>query len=354
MTKFNEEIIYDDARKVAKEFFKNFNKKKRYKWIITGGAGFLLSYFLYIVEILVETYKIKINLVIYDNFFFGFDDRLKKFKRKKYITFIDKDLSKYPIDKIDCDFFIHGASIASPTFYRKYPIETIKVNVLTLIKILDKFSLKSKKPSSIIFMSSSEVYGNPPKKFIPTPENYVGNVSFVGPRACYDESKRIGETICVNYFKKFKLPIKIIRPFNVYGPGQNLNDKRVVPDILKGIEKKKIVLYSDGKPKRSFCYISDQIRGILNILLKGKNGQAYNVGNDEMISIKNITKKFIKKSKNKTKLNFKINKDKNYNVDNPQNRCPNLKKIMKINKWSAKIKTNEGILRTLEYYKLAN
>ena len=136
-------------------------------------------------------------------------------------------------------------------------------------------------------MSSSEVYGNPPKKFIPTSENYVGNVSFTGPRACYDESKRIGETICVNYFEKHKLPIKIIRLL-MFMALDKIWDKRIIPDTIKGISKREVILFSNGKPRRSFCYISDQIRGIMRIMLNGKNGEAYNVGNDEMISIKNI------------------------------------------------------------------
>ena len=352
MNNFNEEIIFEDAREIAKEFKKNFVKNKKYKWIITGGAGFLLSYFSYIVEVLVEKYNLDIKLIIYDSLFFGLSNRLKRLNKKKYISFIKKDLTKAEIKSLDCDFFIHGASIASPTFYRKFPIETIKVNVLALVKILEKFSKNKKKPNSIIFMSSSEVYGNPLKKFIPTSEDYTGNVSFTGPRACYDESKRIGETICINYFEKHKLPIKIIRPFNVYGPGQNLEDKRIIPDTIKGILKKEVVLFSDGKPKRSFCYISDQIRGILNIMLNGKNGEAYNVGNDDMISIKDITKKFIKISGTKTKLFFKVNKDKNYTVDNPQNRCPNLKKIKKLNRWKTKVNTKQGILRTLRFYKI--
>ena len=352
MNKLNEKIIKSDAINIADEFYSKFKKNKKYRWIITGGAGFLLSYFLYVVEVLVEKYNLKIDLVIIDSFFFGINKRLKRFNKKKYVKFIKKDLSSKTINKIDCDFLIHGASIASPTFYRKFPIETIKVNVLGLIKILDKFLKTPKKPSSIIFMSSSEVYGNPPKNLIPTSETYFGNVSFTGPRACYDESKRIGETICINYFKNHNLPIKIIRPFNVYGPGQNLQDKRIAPDIIKGIYKKEIVLFSDGKPKRSFCYISDQIRGILNVMFDGKNGESYNVGNDEMISIKDLAKKFIKISNTKTKLIFKLSKDKNYTIDNPQNRCPNLNKLKRINNWKVKTKIDKGILRTLNYYNL--
>ena len=352
MNNFNEEIIFEDAREIAKEFKKKFAKNKKYKWIITGGAGFLLSYFSYIVEVLVEKYNLNIKLIIYDSLFFGLSNRLKRLNKKKYISFIKKDLTKAEIKSLDCDFFIHGASIASPTFYRKFPIETIKVNVLALVKILEKFSKNKKKPNSIIFMSSSEVYGNPPKKFIPTSEDYTGNVSFTGPRACYDESKRIGETICINYFEKHKLPIKIIRPFNVYGPGQNLEDKRIIPDTIKGILEKEVVLFSDGKPKRSFCYISDQIRGIMQVMFSGRNGEPYNVGNDEMISIKGVVQKFIKQSKLNIELKFKISTDKKYTTDNPQNRCPNLSKIKKINNWKIKFKTDNGIRRTLKYYNI--
>lgn len=349
---FNPKIIFDDAIEIASEFKTFKSKLKNKKIIITGGAGFLLSYFCDLIDIFNSKYKFNIKLIIYDKFVLGFPSRLKKFKLNKNIKFINKDLSKNFKIITNCDYFIHGASIASPMFYRKYPIDTIKVNVLGLINILDLINSSMKKPKSIIFMSSSEVYGNPSLGNIPTKEDYNGNVSFTGPRACYDESKRIGETICFNYFHKYKLPIKIIRPFNVFGPGQNLNDKRIIPDIIKGIKKRKITLYSDGSPKRSFCYISDQIRGILNILINGKNGEAYNIGNDEMVSIRNVTESFIANTKHHVKLEFKINKDKNYTVDNPQNRCPNLSKAKKVNNWKPITKTKKGIFRTLQYYKL--
>ncbi len=348
----NSKIIFDDVEEIAKEFKNYRSKLKNKKIIITGGAGFLLSYFCDLIYVFNSKYQFNVKLIVYDKFVLGFPNRLKKYKKNNNIKFINKDLSKKFRINTGCDYLIHGASIASPIFYRKHPIDTIKVNVLGLINILDTINLSVKKPKSIIFMSSSEVYGNPSLENIPTKEDYNGNVSFIGPRACYDESKRIGETICVNYFNKYKLPIKIIRPFNVFGPGQNLNDKRIIPDIIKGIIKKKITLYSDGSPKRSFCYISDQIRGILNILINGRNGQAYNIGNDEMISIRDVTKSFIANTKHHVKLEFKINKDKNYTVDNPQNRCPNLSKAKKVNNWKPITKTKKGILRTLQYYKL--
>ena len=222
----NSKIIFDDVEEIAKEFKNYRSKLKNKKIIITGGAGFLLSYFCDLIYVFNSKYQLNIELIVYDKFVLGFPNRLKKYKKNSNIKFINKDLSKKFRINTSCDYLIHGASIASPIFYRKHPIDTIKVNVLGLINILDTINLSVKKPKSIIFMSSSEVYGNPSLENIPTKEDYNGNVYFIGPRACYDESKRIGETICVNYFNKYKLPIKIIRPFNVFGPGQNLNDKR--------------------------------------------------------------------------------------------------------------------------------
>ncbi len=201
-------------------------------------------------------------------------------------------------------------------------------------------------------MSSSEIYGDPDNKNIPTKETYNGNVSCTGPRACYDESKRLGETISTTFYNKFKVPIKIVRPFNVYGPGQNLKDGRILPDIMNNISRKKnIHLFSDGKPTRSFCYISDQIRGILEVLFNGKNGEAYNIGNTQEISMLNLAKLAIKLSNEKLKVILKINPDKTFNTDSPKRRCPNIKKIFSLNKWKPKIKLKIGLLRTINYYK---
>lgn len=353
--KFNDNIILDDCVKISSEFIKYKSKLKNKTIVITGGAGFLLSYFCDLIYTFNFKYQLNIKLIIYDKFVLGFPQRLEKFKNYKNIKFVKKDLSKkFKIDT-NCHYFIHGASIASPSFYRQFPIDTIKVNVTALLNILDQFTIRKKKIKSLIFMSSSEVYGDPYKKFIPTKETYNGNVSFTGPRACYDESKRIGETICVNYWSEKKLPIKIIRPFNVFGPGQNLKDKRIIPDILNSLTKKKdIYLYSDGTPKRSLCYISDQVRGILLVMLKGVNGESYNVGNNQMQSISSIVKLFLNISKLKVKVMFKKSKDVNYTKDNPQSRCPDIFKIGKTLNWKPKTSVKEGIRKTLTYYKILN
>ena len=131
----------------------------------------------------------------------------------------------------------------------------------------------------MLFYSSSEIYGDPTPENIPTPETYRGNVSCTGPRACYDESKRYGETLCVNFARQHGLPIKVARPFNNYGPGLKITDGRVIPDFARNIlDGTDIVMLSDGSAKRTFCYVADAVVGYYKILVKGRSGEAYNVG----------------------------------------------------------------------------
>ena len=349
---FKYEIIHEDAYEISLEYLKYFKKLKNTKFLITGGGGFLLSYFIDIVYILNNKFKLNIQLDIYDIFLHGLGRRFEKYKNNKYIKFIKKDVSKKFNLNDNYSLIIHGASIASPTFYKKYPIETLKVNTQGFFNILDQI-INYKKLKHFVYMSSSEVYGDPLPSEVPTKETYNGNVSIVGSRACYDESKRIGETISVNYFKQYSIPIKIIRPFNVYGPGQSLNDRRFMPDILSNLyNKKDITLFSNGKPKRSFCYIADQIRGILEVNFKGKNGESYNVGNNEELSMYNAAKTLLRLSKSNKKIIFKSSKQINYNEDSPNRRCPDLNKINELDNWKVKYNFRDGVKRTLEFYSI--
>lgn len=339
-------LIKDDCIEIYEEYKQYLKKLSGKKILITGGSGFLLSYLVYLLIYFNQRNKKKIDIHV-------IDQNTKKFSNLEYsknLKLINTNISKKIKLNTDYSYIIHGASIASPVFYKKKPLETIYSNVNGLINILENYKF-SKILKSIIFMSSSEVYGDPDKKNIPTKETYNGNVSFTGPRACYDESKRLGETISTIFYHKYKVPIKIVRPFNVYGPGQNLNDKRIYPDIMNSIKKgKNITLFSDGSPTRSFCYISDQIRGIIEVLLSNKNGEAYNIGNTQEISMLNLAKLAITLSKKKLKVKMKSNIDKNFNTDCPQRRCPDIKKIYRLNKWKPKIKLEKGLLRTLRYY----
>lgn len=200
------------------------------------------------------------------------------------------------------------------------------------------------------------MYGDPPSKYIPTNEEYNGNVSFVGPRACYDESKRFGETLVLNYAKKFKFKAKIARPFNNYGPGMDINDKRLIPDIIQNILKKKdIHIYSDGYPTRTFCYVADAIIGYIKLLTKGKNLSSYNIGSDQNeISVYNLAKLLksisYKMINYKGKIIRKMSKDSDYLNDNPNRRKPDLKKSYKDLNFKSKILLKNGLHNTLHYF----
>src|SRR3989344_925837 len=182
--------------------------------LITGGAGFLGNYIVREISYLnAKVFKTPCKVIVLDNFITGLRDL---FNGDSNVNLIEHDITK-PIDLPEnIDYILHAASIASPLFYNKYRIETIDVGIFGTKNLLEVARQKNVK--SFVFFSSSEIYGDPDPKYVPTPENYFGNVSSIGPRACYDEPKRIGETLCVNYHEIYKVPAKIIRIFNVYGP----------------------------------------------------------------------------------------------------------------------------------------
>jgi UDP-glucuronate decarboxylase len=345
-------ILKEDMEYIISNAKKELTFLSNRKVLFTGGCGFIGYYFYNVIYFWNQKFKKKkIDYTILDN-----SKTKPTWVNKKYCNFINKNIAdlknsffkKYEI-------IIHGASIASPTFYRKYPINTMKANVLGLWKILE--SLKNNNNNkTLFFFSSSEVYGDPSKKFVPTDENYTGNVSFTGPRACYDESKRFGETLVTNYSKFYNFKSIIVRPFNNYGPGMKLDDKRVLPDIMGNIiNNKNITLYSDGTPKRTFCYITDAIIGYLKALNSKKKENIYNIGAEgPEISMKVLAKIALKVSKNiiffNKKIIFKKNNEKNYLTDNPDRRCPNMKKSKKELKFRTKVKLEEGLSKLLIYY----
>jgi nucleoside-diphosphate-sugar epimerase len=257
------------------------------------------------------------------------------------------------------EYIIHAASIASPIFYRKYPIETMDANINGLRFMLD-YCLAQKKAGKpvdgVLFYSSSEIYGDPTPENIPTPETYRGNVSCTGPRACYDESKRFGETLCVNFTQQHGLPIKVARPFNNYGPGLKITDGRVIPDFARNILKgEDIVMLSDGSAKRTFCYVADAVLGYYKVLVKGRPGEAYNVGVEvPEISMLELAERAIALGKElfgyKGNIVHKESADKAYLVDNPNRRCPVITKARNELGYDPQVTIDEGLRRSLIWY----
>jgi len=317
--------------------------------LIAGAAGFLPSYLVHTLSYAnTRFFKKPSRIICLDNYQTGVPERLRPWEGRKDIKFIKGDVTKPIKLKEHVDYIVHGASIASPIWYRKFPLETIDANVTGTRRLLDL--ARENKINSFLYFSSSEIYGDPLKQYIPTSEDYWGNVSSIGPRACYDESKRLAETLCMVYFRNFGVPIKIIRPFNVYGPGLRLDDGRVIPDFINDVLRKRpITLLSDGRVTRSFCYIADAVAAILLLLVSKVAGEAFNVGNDEEVTILKLAQQIDHIAKG-AGVRFAQSREKAYLTDNPQKRVPNLTKIKKTIDWMPQIKLSEGLKRTLKFY----
>jgi len=344
------ENIYDNIKSDLKKF-------EGSNIFVTGCCGFLGYYFLNFFNKYKKQLGIK-TIVAVDNFQVGKPYWLNNLLQQGNIDLqkfdiVNGDLAKIRRDKSN-SFVIHMASIASPVFYRKYPIQTIEANIWGLKKLLDEY--KNETLKGFLFFSSSEIYGDPLPENIPTPETYRGNVNTIGPRACYDESKRFGETICYEYSKEYNLPVSMVRPFNNYGPGMKLGDKRVPADFAKAvINNEDIVILSDGKPTRTFCYISDAITGYLKVLLYGKF-DVFNIGIDKPeISILELAKIYKEKAKslfNYTgNIQYKKSDENNYLTDNPNRRCPVITKAKEKLNYNPSIFVDEGVERFLKYIK---
>ena len=329
--------------------------------LVTGGAGFL-GY--YLVQALMHwnhgaSPDQCINVTVVDNFIRGMPGWLKDLSNE-YCSVRQQDVTRPLPEELGAfAYVIHAASIASPTYYRQYPIETLDANVNGLRLLLDRCRNQKRKGIPVdgfLFFSSSEVYGDPTPENIPTPETYHGNVSFIGPRACYDESKRFGETVCVNFARQHDLPVRMARPFNNYGPGLHITDKRVIPDFALNIfQGKDIVMFSDGTPTRTFCYVADAIVGYYKILTRGRTGEAYNIGVEAPeISVVEIAGKMVAIAKSLFGYSGRViqqrSGDPEYLVDNPNRRCPMIDKAKKELGFNPTISLEEGLKRTLLWY----
>ena len=321
------------------------------KILLTGAAGFLGSQFVHYFIVLNDTGILKkaCHLYAWDNYLRGIPDWMDGLVHSPNITIKKRDITT-DLDFPNSDFIIHAASIASPTYFRKHPIETIDSNVTGLKNLLDY--CKEKSIESFLFFSTSEIYGDPDPAHIPTNEDYRGYVSCTGPRACYDESKRLGETLCVNYWQIHSVPVKIARPFNNYGPGLKITDKRVIPDFFRDvINNRDITILSDGKATRTFCYVSDTIEGYLRILLSDYNGEPFNIGTKYPdLSMSELAKHIINISGKNLNVKYQTSSDSDYLTDNPQRRCPSIDKAKRLLGYNPKVSLEEGLRRTYEYY----
>lgn len=327
--------------------------------LFTGGAGFLGFYFLSFLAHYRDALGIR-KAICLDNFRMGCPKWLKDLSGAGLAELHRFDVAADDIAGIggagEADYVYHMASIASPVFYRRHPIETLDANIWGLRRLLDFYCEKDIK--GLAFYSSSEIYGDPPPESIPTPEGYRGSVDCQGPRACYDESKRFGETMCYLFHQKYGMPIAIIRPFNNYGPGMRLNDRRVPADFASAVlENRDIVMLSDGSPTRTFCYVSDAVTGYLKAALHAADGfETYNIGTDgPEISIRRLAEIYAEAGREifgyAGSIRFGISKDGEYLVNNPGRRCPVIDRARRKLGYSPQIRVEDGIRYFLEFIK---
>ena len=314
--------------------------------VVTGAAGFLGSYFVDFLAGLTRPRQFDpCKIIAVDNYSSGKRDRLAHLNGRPNVHVMEADVGNPLSLPQDVDYIIHAASIASPVIYRKYPLETIKANVLGTWNLLDE--ARKGNTGSFLFLSTSEIYGDPPADQVPTPETHWGQVNPIGPRACYDESKRLGETLCMAYFREYQSPVKICRLFNIYGPRMAPDDGRLISDLMKDASNgQPLTLFSDGKATRSFCYVSDALCQILSVLVLGPTGEVFNIGSDQEITVREVAALVSEMFGGGLPLRFEQHSDRDYVTDNPQRRCPDLSRIRGLASCGPSIDLRLGLQRT--------
>jgi len=307
----------------------------RKRVLVTGGAGFLGSF---LCERLL---KENCDVVCVDNFYTGTKRNIVHLLDNPYFELIRHDIT-FPL-YLEVDEIYNLACPASPIHYQNDPVQTTKVNVHGSINML---GLAKRTKAKILQASTSEVYGNP--SVHPQTEEYWGNVNCIGIRSCYDEGKRCAETLFFDYYRQHKLNIRVVRIFNTYGPRMHPNDGRVVSNfILQALKNQDITVYGDGKQTRSFCYVDDMIEGFIRMMQTPDDFTGpVNIGNPQEFSILELAEKIIAQTQSKSKIVFKP-----LPQDDPLQRKPNIELAKDKLKWQPRTELDEGLKRTIEFFK---
>ncbi|OGH89848.1 MAG: NAD-dependent dehydratase [Candidatus Magasanikbacteria bacterium RIFOXYD2_FULL_36_9] len=305
--------------------------------LITGGAGFVGSNLC--VRLLDEGNRI----ICVDNFLTSSKENINPFLGNSNFKFIEHDIINPLFIDESIDEIYNLACPASPVHYQNNAIRTIKANTVGVINIL---GLARAKNAKIFQASTSEVYGDPIEH--PQKESYRGNVNPDGPRACYDEGKRCAETLFFDYYRTHDLKIKVVRIFNTYGPNMAPDDGRVVSNfIIQALKGEDITIYGDGSQTRSFCYVDDLVGGFIKMMASDENTVGpINLGNPDEFTVSELAHKVIELTGSKSKLVYN-----DLPVDDPTRRCPDISLAKEILKWEPKIKLQEGLLKTIAYFK---
>jgi len=303
------------------------------KILITGGAGFIGSH---LSERLLNDGH---EVIVADNFFTGSKENVMHLLDNHKFELIRHDIV-FPL-YLEVDQVYNLACPAAPIHYQKNPIKTVKASVLGSINML---GLARRTKARVFQASTSEVYGDP--KIHPQVEEYWGNVNPIGPRSCYDEGKRIAETLFFNYHYRENIDIRIVRIFNTYGPRMALNDGRVVSNfIIQALQGKNITIFGDGAQTRSFCYVDDLVSGFIKMMNQDKTIGPVNLGNPEEYTILELAKQIIEMTGSKSKIVFMP-----LPKDDPQQRKPDITKAKKFLDWEPSTTVRDGLSKTIDYF----
>lgn len=302
--------------------------------LVTGGAGFIGSH---LCERLLNDGH---EVICADNFFTGSKENVRHLLDNKHFELVRHDITN-PLT-VEVDQIYNLACPASPVHYQYNPIKTIKTSTVGVVNML---GLAKRVKARILQTSTSEVYGDPEEH--PQKETYWGNVNPLGLRSCYDEGKRVAESLFMSYHRQNNIDIRIVRIFNTYGPRMHPNDGRVVSNfIIQALKNEPITIYGDGSHTRSFCFVDDLVDGLVKMMENAETIGPVNLGNPVEITVKELAEKVIKLTGSKSKISYKTLPD-----DDPRKRQPDISLAKKYLKWEPKVKLDDGLKKTINYFK---
>ncbi|MAF80849.1 NAD-dependent dehydratase [bacterium] len=302
--------------------------------LVTGGAGFLGSH---LVDRLIDRGD---SVICVDNFFTGQKKNIEHLLDHDRFTLREHDIID-PLLDVEVEQVYNLACPASPIHYQLNPIRTVKANTIGMINML---GLAKRTGARLLQASTSEVYGDP--EVHPQPESYVGHVNTLGPRACYDEGKRVAETLCMDYHRSNGVDIRIVRIFNTYGPRMHPEDGRVVSNfVIQALRDEPISIYGDGSQTRSFCYVDELVDAMIRMMDQEEHIGPVNIGNPDEFTIKELAEKIIDLTGSKSKLTYA-----DLPKDDPKQRQPDITLAKKVLGWEPSITLAEGLPKTIEYF----
>lgn len=302
--------------------------------LVTGGAGFLGSH---LCERLLGLGH---DVICVDNFFTGSKENIRHLLKNDHFEVIRHDITE-PLH-VECDEIYNLACPASPVHYQVNPIKTIKTSTVGVVNML---GLARRVGARILQASTSEVYGDP--EVHPQREAYWGNVNQIGVRSCYDEGKRVAETLCMDYHRQNGVGVRIARIFNCFGPRMYPNDGRVVSNfIVQALQGKPITIYGNGSQTRSFAYVDDMIEGLVRLMEHPRFTGPVNLGNPQEITVRELAEKILQLSKSKSRLVRKP-----LPADDPKQRCPDIRLAKAKLKWAPTVPLEKGLVKTIAWFR---